>query len=449
MERKTKQHKQVILLLACSAIFFESFDVSIVNLSLQSISSSIHVTLASTQWVQTVYLVSFGSFLLLGGRMCDHWGSKIIFLIGMFLFGISSLAASTCDGLGQLLFIRGIQGIGASLSMPAAIAIISLVFEEGTERNKAFGIFGAFAAIGFALALSLGGIITTYFDWHWIFSSTAPILFLVLLLGMKYLPAVVKDQDKKFNFSASILLVFSLLILCYGVHSISIRSFSWIVYILTGLSGAFVMLYYDRKSKNPFFDRAAISRINIRGQLSGFILGASFLGFVFIATLVLSDIFGMSNSNVGFLLLPFSILSALVSKVILPVLFRQFDVKGVVLISMFSLFAGTLILLIAATWKLYYLVLLALFLVNSCCIAIGYPSITILSLRGIKPEAQGMAAGIQSSLYTIGSSIGISFVSLFLTFKSEVSYYIPIVCSCVLFILFSMIAVKLLMEDNK
>lgn len=449
MNPQNQNNKTLILILGCSAIFFEAFDVSIVNLSLQSIANGLKSELSTVQWIQTIYLITFGSFLLPGGRMCDYWGCKKVFIIGMTVFGIASISAAICESLFVLLIIRASQGFGAALAMPAAIAILSITFDEGRDRNKAFGIFGSFAAIGFALGLALGGIITTYFTWHWIFSMSSPVILIIVLTAIRFLPDTPLQNEKRFNILSSVLLVLSLILFCYGIHELPIVGFTSIFYISVGTIGMIAMLKYDRKNPNPFFIKSAFSRTSIKGQVSSFILGICFLSFVFISTLILSNIFGLSNKSIGFTLLPFSMLSAFVSKYILPKLFNKFGEKGVVAIAMISLLTGSLMLLLAVTANIFNLLLAALLLVNSFCIAIGYPAMTILALTGVAQENQGTGAGLQSSFYTIGSSIGLSFIGLFLTCKQNNSYFIPILYSCIFIILMSLASLKVLFVKHK
>ena len=178
----------MLLWLACSAIFFEAFDVSIVNLSLPLIASSLGLSLAAAQWVQTLYLLSFGGFLLLGGRLCDYAGSRLIFLAGMGLFGVASALGSASHHLWSLLPARAGQGIGAALAMPAGISLLSRYFPAGEQQQTAFGIFGAFAAVGFAGGLALGGMIASLFDWHWIFGINIPVIAIVLWGGGRFIP---------------------------------------------------------------------------------------------------------------------------------------------------------------------------------------------------------------------------------------------------------------------
>jgi MFS family permease len=408
--------QRILLWLACSAIFFEAFDVSIVNLSLPLMSSGLGVPLASAQWVQTLYLLSFGGFLLLGGRLCDYAGSRIVFLAGIGLFGAASALGYFGQHLWALLPARAGQGIGAALAMPAGISLLSRYFPPGEQQQSAFGIFGAFAAVGFASGLALGGMIATLLEWHWIFGINIPILAIVFWAGWRYIP----DETERLGFApngwTAAWLTLTLVLFSFAIHEAI--GLGWLVLPCLGLAiGSALFLWHtDRRKSRPFFGSGVYPDREAYRGLCGFILlGAAFLPFVFTCTLSLYTVLHKSILATGLLLLPYSIGSALVSKFILPLLFRRFTVRQVGLLSMALLLAGVGLLMagIASHWEGWWLA--ALLLTNSMAISIGYPAFTVLSLTGVPPERQGIAAGIQSTLNTVGSGLGVSLIGLCLT----------------------------------
>lgn len=406
--------QKVILYLACAAIF-EAFDVSVVNLSLPIISDSMGGTLTQMQWVQTIYLLSFGGFLILGGRLCDFAGSRNIYLVGMLLFGAASALAASTIHLIPLLLARGGQGIGAALAMPAGMSLLAKYFPEDAGRQRAFGIFGAFAAIGFASGLALGGVIASLFDWHWIFGINVPVIALVLLVGYRCIPKEEAQRSVPLNLPVACWLTATLLVLCYGIHESPHIGWWAAVTTVVSIISLLILLSYDRKQEHPFFAADIYTeRTAIRAVGSSFILGATFLSYVFICTLGLFELKHFGVREAGLLLFPYSIGSALVSKFLLPVLLRKWQAIRTGFFAMASLLAG-IILLMAGIWTgniLFYL--FSLLLVNSICIAIAYPTFTILSLSGVPEHRQGIAAGLQSTIYSIGTGIGISFIGLFM-----------------------------------
>lgn len=405
--------QRLILWLACSAVFFEAFDVSIVNLALPVISEDLHITVAAAQWIQTLYLLSFGGCLLLGGRLADYAGSKRIYQLGMLLFGGASALALISHHIVLLLLARTAQGIGASLAIPGAISLLSRHFAEGRPRSTAMGIFGAFAAVGFAGGLALGGMIASFLDWHWIFGINVPIILPVLAAGYYLIP------NEKINTSAfpnpltACWMTATLLLCCYGIHELNTLRWRSLPLLLTACLSVVLLLRYDRKQINPFFPQPLFSPgIGSRAMGASLVLGVSFLSFIFLCTLGLFDVMGWNVRSIGLLMFPYSIGSALVSKFILPRLLAKLHLSQVALLAMACLVAGLLMLVTGIESRQLIWFLIALLLVNSICISIAYPSLTALSLTDIPPERQGVAAGLQSATYSMGSSIGLSLTGL-------------------------------------
>ena len=431
MKRLFSRGQYILLWLACSAIFFEAFDVSIVNLSLPLIAADLRISLATAQWVQTVYLLSFGGCLLLGGRLCDYAGSKKIFLIGMALFGVASLLASISHQLLLLLPARAGQGIGAALAMPGGISLLSRHFTGEQQHRAAFGIFGAFAAIGFAGGLSIGGLVAATFSWRWIFGINPPIIGLILIAGAISIPPDPRSDRQPLPLITASWLTLTLLLFSFAIHESAGLGWNTLPCLLAAIVSGALLPRFDRRQPQPFFQRGIYpSPIAVRGLVAFSLLGFSFLSFIAIATLALYEVMDWKVQPAGLLLFPYSIASALVSRWILPRLFRKAGVAGTGLVALVCLLVGTILLGAGIyTHRLpWYLV--ALLLVNSIAIAIGYPALTILSLTGVAPDKQGIAAGLQSSIYTIGSGIGLSVMGLCLQTFSHPVVDISLLCAC-------------------
>src|SRR3954468_21924497 len=164
-------------------------DVSIVNVALPSIGRSLHASNDDLQWIVTAYAITFGGFLLLGGRAADLLGRRRMFMIGVALFAVASLACGFAGSLGILIAARAVQGLGGAIISPATLSIITTTFEEGPERNKALGIWGAMGGSGAAAGVLFGGILTKYLGWEWIFFINVPVGALVLALT----PRIVRE----------------------------------------------------------------------------------------------------------------------------------------------------------------------------------------------------------------------------------------------------------------
>src|SRR3989441_12140607 len=174
------------LALVCVAMFMTVLDVSIVNVALPSIKTALNVAEKDLQWIITAYTIAFGGFLLLGGRAGDLLGRRRMFMIGIALFSAASLVCGLSGSIGVLIAARAIQGLGAAIISPATLSIIMTTFDEGPERNKALGIWGAMGGSGAAAGVLFGGILTMYLGWEWIFFVNAPVGALVLAFTPRF-----------------------------------------------------------------------------------------------------------------------------------------------------------------------------------------------------------------------------------------------------------------------
>jgi MFS family permease len=170
------------LALVCAAFFMTVLDVTIVTVALPSIKSALHVSDTTVQWVLIAYTIAFGGLLLLGGRAADLLGRRRMFMLGVLVFSAASLVCGLAGSISVLVAARTVQGLGAAVVSPATLAIITTTFEEGAERNKALGIWGAMGGGGSAAGVLFGGILTKYLGWEWIFFVNVPVGALVLAL---------------------------------------------------------------------------------------------------------------------------------------------------------------------------------------------------------------------------------------------------------------------------
>src|SRR5437667_7848170 len=218
-------------------------DVAIVNVAIPSIQLKLHTTPATVQGVLIAYSVTFGGFLLRGGRMADLLGRRLIFLVGLTLFTIDSLICGLAGSIAVLIAARAVQGVGAAIISPAALSIVSTTFEEGADRNKALGIWGALGGSGAAAGVLFGGILTKYLGWEWIFFVNVPVGALVFALTPIFVPESRAELGhRRFDAAGALTITGALALFVYGITRAPVAGWSSAQTILVLIGAAILFV---------------------------------------------------------------------------------------------------------------------------------------------------------------------------------------------------------------
>ncbi len=275
------------LALICTAVFMTVLDIAIVNVALPSIGKDLGFSRDSLQWVITAYALTFGGFLLLGGRSADLLGRRRVFMTGVALFTLASLACGLATSETFLVVARGVQGLGAAIVSPAALSIIQTTFEEGPERNKALGIWGAVAGSGAAAGVLLGGILTKFLGWEWIFFVNVPVGAALLLLT----PAFVREsrlhtERRRYDVLGAVTITTALVLLVYAISKAP--DVGWTTAQTIGLLAASAALHIaflviESRADQPLVPLAIFRvRLLTAANVVGFLLGGSIFGSFFL-----------------------------------------------------------------------------------------------------------------------------------------------------------------------
>lgn len=410
--------KNVILILASVGTFVEALDIAIINLTIPSIQEQFHIGAETVQWLQTLYVLFFGGFLIIGGKLSDQLGRKKMFLLGAFIFMLTSLGAGLSEKFEVLAIFRALQGLGAAFVMPSALSIVTNTFRGEQERNHAIGIFSSFAAIGSGSGLSVGGIISTYLSWHWVFLINVPILLVTLILSYYYLPKDEKSETvQKTDAVSGILMVLGLLSLTYGTHElIHIKEQPFLV--IGSLVLAMVLLvlvFYRLKSvAEPLIDLQLFKyKSLVVSNAAFFSLGAFFIGFLFLISLMLQKDMGYTAASAGLMLVPFSIVSALTAKFILPQVSKRLNSSQMGIFGwLFMLTGGILLLGAVYTGHPLTVVLLGAACISGIGMTFCFTALSVMGIQDVEPSNYGVASSLSSTSYFLGAGIGLSFMTL-------------------------------------
>jgi len=306
-------NKGLALLVLAIAQLMVVLDATIVNVALPDISRALHVSSnADLQWVVTGYTLTFGGFLLLGGKLADRVGRKEIFIGGAVLFAVASLVGGLSGNLGVLLTARAVQGIGGALMSPAALSLITVIFEEGKERNRALGIYAAITAGGAALGLILGGVLTEYASWRWVFFVNLPIAAVAVFGALAVVPHSRDENAQGFDVPGAVLVTGGLMAAVYGL--VKGNDFGWgsgrtigVLALAVVLLASFVIV--QRRARFPLVPfRVFRTRSVLGADLGALLVGAGIFAIFFFLILWMQVVNGYSPVKSGLAFLPMTVL---------------------------------------------------------------------------------------------------------------------------------------------
>jgi EmrB/QacA subfamily drug resistance transporter len=403
------------LALIVTAQFMVILDVAIVNVALPSIKSDLNFSQTNLQWVVSAYAIMFGGALLLGGRLADLLGRRRLFITGLALFAASSLLCGLAWSESSLIAFRAVQGLGGALLAPAALSLLMTRFAEGRDRNLALGIYGAASGSGAAVGVLLGGVLTSYLSWSWIFFINVPVGVAAIALAPLLLQESRADvTHRHFDFPGAASITAGLMLLVYAMTRAT--SDGWgsgsTLALLAGAAAlvlAFVAI--ELRSPSPLLPlRIFRSRTLSAANAAMAIVGAVAFSEFFVLTLYLQDVLHYSAVMSGAAFAGFA-LSVVVLSNVAQVIVGRFGVRP-------TLTAGLLLSAISVAWLTqlpvdghYFWNLFPAFVLGGAGMGLSFVPVTIASLTGVERSDAGVASGLINTSRQIGGAIGIAAVS--------------------------------------
>ncbi len=298
-----------VLLIVSTAILLDALDLSITQIALPDIQAAFGLSAGSLAWVANAYVLTYGGFLLLGGRLADLAGRRRTLLFGFALFGVMSLASGLAPDPVLLIVARALQGVGAALTVPASISIITTTFAEGPPRNRALSIFGAAAAAGFSVGLVLGGVLTDLAGWRWIFLVKVPVVAAVALLALRVISRdPQRSRGRSYDLPGAVLSTAGLLLVVTVISQLGRPSASAGLLVAGAALGVALLAGFvvnEHRARDPLLPLPLFRLRTLRySDLASLVVLAAPFGFSYVSTLYMQDLLGWSPLTTALALLP-------------------------------------------------------------------------------------------------------------------------------------------------
>lgn len=422
--RTPEVHKGLLLALLAMSQFVVVLDASITNVALPSIGRALDMSQDGLSWVVNAYTLTFGGFLLLGGRLADILGRRRIYMAGLILFAVASLVGGIAQSEGMLIASRAVQGLGAALLSPAALSILTATFREGAERNRALGVWGAVAGSGGAIGVLLGGLLTEYLSWRWVLLVNVPIAALAVVAAPRIAPESRDEsaQGKGFDAAGAIAVTAGLAVLIYAL--VDANDAGWGSSQTIGLLAAAVILLasfvvIELRTAAPLVPFSFFrSRTRTGADLTGLLIGASLFSMFFFVSLYMQQVLGWDALKSGLSYLPLGI-TIIISAGLASQLVTKVGFKPVVITGLLFVAAGLFWFSKVSPGGTFLADVLGPSLLAAVGLGFSFVPVTIGGTHGVAGEEAGLASGLLNASQQVGGAIGLAVLGAIATAKTD------------------------------
>jgi EmrB/QacA subfamily drug resistance transporter len=389
-------------------------DATIVNVALPTVYSALGFASDSDlQWVVTAYTLTFGGFLLLGGRLADRYGRRLVFVAGLVVFSLASLVGGFAETPGLLIAARAVQGLGGALMSPAALSLLTVMFREGPERNRALGVWAAISGSGAAIGLLLGGILTDALSWEWVLFVNVPIGLLAIVLALRFIAESKDPVAGGFDVAGAASVTLGLVAVVFAL--VRANDAGWLSAQTVGLLvlaavllGLFLRLQV--RGRYPLMPLRLSRNGNVAGaDLAALLIGAGLFGMFFFLTLYLQQILGYSPLRTGLAFLPVSG-SVILSATLAAPMIARVGPRPLLVGGMSAAGVGMLGLLRISPDTGYPTVIVPLVLLG-LGMGCAFVSLTSAAVAGVPREDSGLASALLNSGQQVGGALGLAILT--------------------------------------
>ena len=414
MVNSIDSHKRwLALYVLCLGVLMIVLDTTIVNVALPSIREDLGFTETSLVWVVNAYMLTFGGFLLLGGRLGDLYGHRKLFLLGITLFTIASLACGLSNSQTLLIVARAVQGLGGAVVSAVALSLIMNLFTEPAERAKAMGIYGFVCAGGGSIGVLLGGVLTSAFNWHWIFLVNLPIGVAVYALCLVLLPGGRgQAENGRLDIAGAATVTSSLMLAVYAIvngNEAGWTSVQSIGLLATAAVLLAIFLGIEARVRAPLMPLGLFRLRNVAtANVVGVLWAAAMFAWFFISALYMQLVLGYSALQVGLGFLPANLIMAVFSLGISARLVMRFGLRLPLATGLLLAAAGLLLFARAPVDGNFVIDVLPGMLLLGLGAGIAFNPVLLAAMSDVKPEEAGLASGVVNTSFMMGGALGLA-----------------------------------------
>ncbi len=414
-DKKSETSHWLILIILALAQFMVVLDISIVNVMLPTVQHAFHMSETSLQWIITAYTITFGGFLLFGGRAADLFGRRRVFLSGVATFALVSLLDGLSRSGGMLIVLRACQGLTAAFMSPAALSIVLVNYKEGHGRNVALAVWGAVASGGAAIGVLLGGVFTQYLGWRWNFFINVPVGILILIIAFRIVPKHENEEKRTtVDLFGAASVTAAVMLLVYGLTKAP--SYGWTAGSTLGLLVGSVVLfavfiYNESRAKHPLIPLRVFKLRNlVAANVIQICLAAGMYATFFFATLFFQEILRYSpvKTGIAFLAVPFAITATAANA---PKLIQRIGYKKILMVAPLLSAGGLFWLGHVPITGGYFAHIMPGMIIMGLGLGFTFVSVLVAATSGIAGHLSGLASGLISTSQQVGGSLGLAILT--------------------------------------
>ena len=420
----TNRNRWLALLVLCLGDLMIVLDVTIVGVALPSIREDLGFSETSLAWVVNAYLLTFGGFLLLGGRLGDLFGHRRLFLVGLVLFTLASAVCGLSTSQEMLIGARAVQGLGGAVVSAVALSLMMTLFTEPAERAKAMGIFGFVASGGGSIGVLLGGILTNAFDWHWIFLVNVPVGITVFVLTLKLVPGLRGiATDRRLDIAGAFTVTASLILAVYAI--VNGNQEGWTSTQTLGLLGAAAallaaFLWIESRASSPLVPLRLFALRNVSvANVVGVLWAAAMFAWFFLAALYLQLVLGYSPLQVGLAFLPGNVIMGVLSVGLSAKLVMRYGIRPPLGVGLTLAGIGLLLLARAPVDGNFVVDVLPSMILLGLGAGMAFNPVLLAAMSDVDQSEAGLASGVVNTSFMMGGALGLAILASLAASRTE------------------------------